>query len=132
MATKGGILTVGISLALLSLCYAVPSLELRGIKRDLKREIEPPDGGVCILLEYVSGSISSSCDLDKAAVSVVCSSACDSLYSAFVSCYGTNFTRYYYNETCPNGYQGIAAHATFSCHLLLAAALVAAIMKIVG
>eukprot|EP00731_Ephydatia_muelleri_P008581 Em0004g919a len=131
MATKGIILAVGVGLTLLSLCYCLPNAA-DVMQKMHKRQIVDttfPDGGLCLFGKLATGAINASCT--SATEDSKCTSACNSLYSAIVSCYGATFARTLYAANCPNGYQGAAGQATFS-YTLLVAVLVAAVMRIVG
>ena len=64
-----------------------------------------PDGGTCI---DTSGTITPGCNstifIDR--VPGLCSSACDSYYSATLKCYGVTKTQQIYSSMCLNGYAG--------------------------
>ena len=145
MAIKSTILIVGIGLTLLSLCSCLPNgFET---KRNEKRQFEPTDNGTCFeLAAEGSENITLYCFLDlvdsldnyTSSTVSVCSSACNSAYTAYLNCYGAANTQLFYSLLCPNGYQGptpapttkaAASHVTYDFAVVLVSA---AVLKITG
>ena len=132
---KDSTLAFGVGLTRLSLCFSLTNA--LDVLQQFKQQ--PPnersEGAQCLSGKIVNGEISETCFSSAATVDLRCSSACDSLYSAYVSCYGAESARMYYAVVCRNGYQGRPSSSagfqpTFSYTLLLVAIAVA--MKIVG
>ena len=147
LTVQNTILIVGIGLTLLSLCSGLPNVNDVEAKRHVltsfqhaKRQLVPTDNGTCVTNAVAGDGLTVlACILDlgnalatNTTATVFCSSTCNAVYNAYLTCYGAQTTRLIYSTYCRNGYQGAASHVTLNFAVVLMSVFIAAVLKITG